>query len=148
MSDNIINTTNITNTTTTTKRKAGRPKLTEEEKLARKQAKENGEKPEYKDTRTDVSETAVTHVNGEDFCRFYSTEVWGRNFIKKMFEEHPEECKPLLWDEGVCVEITLPAQSIKYIKWPVSRSFTDEQKEALKERAKKAREGRKNNKED
>lgn len=131
----------------TTKRKVGRPKLTEEEKLARKLAKENksntsNNNPDYKDTRTDVSETCITYCQGDEFLRFYSTQVKGRNFIKRMLKEHPNECKPLLYDDGECVEISMPPESLWYIHFPTKREVTPDQKEALKERAKKMREAR------
>lgn len=141
---------NTANNTNTTGKRRGRPKLTEEEKLARKQAKENGTttEKEYKDTRTDVSETCVTYCQGDSFLRFYSTQVKGRNFIKRMLEEHPDECKPLLYDDGECVEISMPPESLWYIRFPTKREMTDDQREAMKERAKKMREVRFGKKED
>ena len=99
-----------------------------------------------KDTRADVTETCITHISGEDYCLFYSRERWGKNFIKEILKEHPDEVEVRIReDDGTVTEITLPYKCMRYIRWPSKREQTEEQKEALRERMRKARERRKDN---
>lgn len=103
------------------------------------------ENSKWKDTRTSVRETCITHDSDDDFIRFYTSETWGKNFCKRMLEEHPNECKLVFEDEeDGALEITMPEKSIKYIKFPTTRKVDEDTREELRNRAKRMQEIRKN----
>lgn len=99
----------------------------------------------FKDTRKDIfGETAINSIAGEDFITFYSSERWGIKFAEECLAEHPEDCKLMYrttTDDGKVdsIQITMPAKSIRYIKYPTKREFTEEQRKAASERMKNMR---------
>ena len=95
----------------------------------------------------DVRETCITHCSGDGFLDFYSSETWGRNFAKRMLEEHPEDCTLNFEDpDGYAISIKMPWEGMKYIKYPVKRNITDEQREAARVRMAEARKKKGENK--
>lgn len=94
-----------------------------------------------------AGETAVDHVRGEDFCTFYAGEQWSFNLAKEMLKDHPDEVEIVFEEtEYKSIEIRIPFKCMQYIKWPTKRNMTDEQREAVRERARelgKSRKGKK-----
>lgn len=95
-----------------------------------------------------AGETAIDHVRGEDFCTFYAAEQWSFNLAKEMLRDHPDEVEVVFEEtEYKAIEIRIPFKCMQYIKWPTKRTMTDEQKEAARERVKKAQDARRKKKE-
>lgn len=83
----------------------------------------------------------LTEDNGRAW--FSSDEMKWRNRITSLAKEYPDQVKITVWPENNdgCINATFPAKWLK-IKPPVKRNFTDEQREALAERMRKAKENR------
>lgn len=99
---------------------------------------------EYKDTRKDITgETSIEHVQGENFATLYANEPWSYKLALKMVKEHPEKAiVKYHWPEEKCIQIQVPAQVIKYIKWPTKREISEETRQKLRENVAKARENK------
>lgn len=106
------------------------------------------ETEESKEVSKFPGETALNHLRGADTCLFYAGEAWSFNLAKEMLREHPDEVRVVFEDKvDTSIEIEIPFKCMQYIKWPTKRNMTDEQREAAKERMKKAQAARKTKKE-
>lgn len=91
-----------------------------------------------------AGETSIDHIRDENFCTFYAGERWSFKLAKEMLKDHPDEVEVVFEDtEYKSIEIRIPFKCMQYIKWPTKRELTDEQREAAKERMKKAQAARK-----
>ena len=72
---------------------------------------------------------------------FSSDEKKWKNRIMKLAEEYPEQVKITVYpeDNDGCINAWIPAKWIR-VKPPVKRNLTEEQRMAMSERLKKARE--------
>lgn len=84
-------------------------------------------------------ETSVERVVGDDYCLVYTGE---RKFIKQLNElakSYPEVDIRCVNEDGSMVA-RVPFSWFRFVKPPSKRNFTDEQRQAMSERMKKARE--------
>lgn len=99
---------------------------------------QNLEEDTYKDSKTDVRETVISCIAGDNYCTIYSNERYWRNFCKRMLEEHPEDCTLVReYPEDGTIEIRMPMASMRYVRYPTKRELTEEQRQAASERGKK-----------
>lgn len=94
-----------------------------------------------------AGETSINHVSGKDFCIFYAGERKWYNWVLQMLKEHPDEITIIKHYEkqDKSIEVKIPYAIMGYLRWPTKRTMTDEQREAARDRMKKAREARKIN---
>lgn len=87
-------------------------------------------------------ETAMGYLTEDDGRAWFSSDEkkW-KNRIMKLAEEYPEQVKITVYpeDNDGCINAWIPAKWIR-VKPPVKRNLTDEQRMAMSERLKKARE--------
>lgn len=87
-------------------------------------------------------ETAMGYLTEDEGRAWFSSDErkW-RNRIMKLAEEYPEQVKITVYpeDNDGCINAWIPAKWIR-VKPPVKRNLTDEQRMAMSERLKKARE--------
>ena len=87
-------------------------------------------------------ETAMGYLTeDEGRAGFSSDEKKWKKRIMKLAEEYPEQVKITVYpeDNDGCINAWIPAKWIR-VKPPVKRNLTDEQRMAMSERLKKARE--------
>lgn len=87
-------------------------------------------------------ETAMGYLTEDEGRAWFSSDErkW-RNRIMKLAEEYPEQVKITVYpeDNDGCINAWIPAKWIR-VKPPVKRNLTEEQRMAMSERLKKARE--------
>ncbi len=87
-------------------------------------------------------ETAMGYLTEDEGRAWFSSDEkkWKKR-IMKLAEEYPEQVKITVYpeDNDGCINAWIPAKWIR-VKPPVKRNLTDEQRMAMSERLKKARE--------
>lgn len=87
-------------------------------------------------------ETAMGYLTEDEGRAWFSSDEkkW-KNRIMKLADEYPEQVKITVYpeDNDGCINAWIPAKWIR-VKPPIKRSLTDEQRMAMSERLKKARE--------
>lgn len=87
-------------------------------------------------------ETAMGYLTEDEGRAWFSSDEkkW-KNRIMKLAEEYPEQVKITVYpeDNDGCINAWIPAKWIR-VKPPIKRNLTDEQRMAMSERLKKARE--------
>lgn len=87
-------------------------------------------------------ETAMGYLTEDEGRAWFSSDEkkW-KNRIMKLAEEYPEQVKITVYpeDNDGCINAWIPAKWIR-VKPPVKRNLTEEQRMAMSERLKKARE--------
>lgn len=87
-------------------------------------------------------ETAMGYLTEDEGRAWFSSDEkkW-KNRIMKLAEEYPEQVKITVYpeDNDGCINAWIPAKWIR-VKPPIKRNLTDEQRMAMSERMKKARE--------
>ena len=87
-------------------------------------------------------ETAMGYLTEDEGRAWFSSDEkkWKKR-IMKLEEEYPEQVKITVYpeDNDGCINAWIPAKWIR-VKPPVKRNLTDEQRMAMSERLKKARE--------
>ena len=81
-------------------------------------------------------ETCFEHIAGADYCSAFCAEYWSKKLVREMVEQHPNEAEIICENEDGSFLAHIPFKCLKYVKWPIKREMTDEQREALKERGK------------
>lgn len=90
-------------------------------------------------------ETSIERVQGTDYCTVFTAERKFINSLNRLKEEYPSEVEILTINEDGSMIAHVPFSWFKFIKPPVKREYTDEQKQTMAERMAKAREARGNN---
>ena len=91
-----------------------------------------------------LKETAITRLDDENFCMVYSCEPKYMKELKELKKKYPNEVL-IMHDYGKDgIEAQVPAKWFKFVKPPIKKILTDEQKLAAAERMAKAREAKKN----
>lgn len=86
-----------------------------------------------------MQETCIDYVQGDDYCTFHAGAVWSRNLAKEWMRDHPNEVE-VIHEYDDCIILKVPAQVIKYLRWPTKRApMTEEHKEKLLSAAKRGR---------
>lgn len=89
---------------------------------------------------TKMAETCIDYIRGEDFATYFSNDssemrymetLFGLEGVEVVFNESNKE------DGGI--ELRVPKKWFRRPKPPITRTLTDEQKQAAKERLNKAR---------
>lgn len=62
---------------------------------------------------TDIRETAIDHVAGEDFASLYTSEVKWINLIRKLKEQYPDEVEIKHVNEDGSMLVHIPASWMK-----------------------------------
>ena len=87
-------------------------------------------------------ETAMGYLTEDEGRAWFSSDEkkW-KNRIMKLAEEYPEQVKITVYpeDNDGCINAWIPAKWIR-VKPPIKRNLTEEQRMAMSERLKKARE--------
>lgn len=95
-------------------------------------------------------ETAMGYLTEDEGRAWFSSDEkkWKKR-IMKLAEEYPEQVKITVYpeDNDGCINAWIPAKWIR-VKPPVKRNLTDEQRMAMSERLKKAREAGNDDEED
>ena len=91
-------------------------------------------------------ETSIERVQGDDYCLIYTGE---RKFINQLSElaTQYEEVEIKAVNEDGSILAHVPYDWFRFIKPPTKRNYTEEQRQAMSERMKNARQNRKNKKE-
>lgn len=101
-----------------------------------------------------MRETSIDHIQGDDFCTFYTCENWGIKLIKEMINAGHSDVKIIkhnvdkeTGDEFIMAQI--PFKCMKYVRYPSKRSgeVNEELKQKRLDAMKKARELKKKAKE-
>lgn len=88
-----------------------------------------------------MTETTIERIQGEDYCNVYTGE---RKFVNKLLElqeQYPNEVIVTDYGDGY-LSAHVPYDWFKFIKPPTKRNYTEEQRKAMSERMKKARESK------
>lgn len=88
-------------------------------------------------------ETSIERVQGTDYCTVFTAERKFINTLNRLKEEYPSEVEISTINEDGSMVAHVPYSWFKFIKPHAKREYTDEQKQAMAERMKKARESRK-----
>lgn len=92
-----------------------------------------------------MNETTIDRLQGDDFCSVFTAE---RKFINKILEyakQYPDKVIIQYTNPDGSIGAKVPFDWFRFVKPPTKRNYTEEQKQAAKERMKKAREAKKNN---
>lgn len=84
-------------------------------------------------------ETSVERVAGDDYCLVYTGERKFINQLKELAKSYPDVDIRHINEDGSIVA-HVPFSWFRFVKPPSKRNFTDEQRQAMSERMKKARE--------
>lgn len=85
-------------------------------------------------TRYNDRETCVNFYGSEDYLTIYTCQPKWINKVKKMVEEHPDECT-VMFDNGKDgIEVQMPVGCFKF-SWP--RTMSAENREKARERCKR-----------
>lgn len=90
-----------------------------------------------------MNETTIEKVQGENYCTVFSSEKKYIGQIKKYQEDYPNEVRIVKVNEDGSILAHIPSDWFRFIKPPTKRNYTDEQRKAMSERMKKAREEKK-----
>ena len=91
-----------------------------------------------------MKETCITRLDDENFCVVYSCESKYIQELKNLKKKYPNEVL-VVHDYGKDgIEVQVPMKWFKFVKPPIKKNLTDEQKLAAAERMAKAREAKKN----
>ena len=90
---------------------------------------------------TEVNENCVEFLRNSDTCTCTFSQKKYVTKMRKLAEKYPEECQ-IVVDNGNYIVAHFPTKWLKISNSKRKRELTDEQKEALRERMRKAREVR------
>ena len=84
-------------------------------------------------------ETSIDRLQGDDFCTVFTAERKFINRLKELAQGYPNEVIIKYINEDGSIEAKVPFGWFRFVKPPSKRKYTKEQKEAMRERMKKAR---------
>lgn len=84
-------------------------------------------------------ETSVERVQGDTYCLIYTGERKFINQLNELAQNYPEVDIRHINEDGSMV-VRVPYDWFRFVKPPTKRNYTDEQRQAMSERMKKARE--------
>lgn len=91
-----------------------------------------------------IIETSIERVQGDDYCLVYTGERKFINQLNELAQNYPEVDIRCVNEDGSMVA-RVPYNWFRFIKAPTKRNYTEEQRKAMGERMKKAREARDEN---
>lgn len=87
----------------------------------------------------ELKETAFNYIVGEPTATFYTAEQKWINKINKLDKDYPNDVKITHVNPDGSLTATIP---VKWLKIHTPRNISDEQREAMKQRMKNARDSR------
>ena len=87
-----------------------------------------------------MNETAINRLQGDDYCFVFTAERKFINRLKELAQEYPNDVNIQYVNEDGSIGAKVPSNWFKFVKPPAKRSYTEEQRKAMGERMKKARE--------
>ena len=87
-------------------------------------------------------ETSIDRVQGDNFCIVFTGEKKFINQLKEFSKLYPNDVKIQYENNDGSIEVKVPYNWFRFIKPPTKRNYTEEQRKAMSERMKKARENK------
>lgn len=88
-----------------------------------------------------MTETSIERIQGEDYCNVYTGERKFVNQLLQLKQTYPNEIELKDYGDGT-FGAKVPYDWFRFIKPPTKRNYTEEQRKAMSERMKKARENK------
>ena len=85
-------------------------------------------------------ETSIDRLQGDDFCAVFTAERKFINRLKELAQDYPNDVTIQYINEDGSIGAKVPFDWFRFIKPPTKRNYTPEQREAMSQRMKKARE--------
>lgn len=85
-----------------------------------------------------VAETCIERITDSDYCSVYTGERKFVNQLMRYKEQYPDEIKIIEYKDGY-VLAHVPFDWLKFVRPPIKRNYSEEQREALRESIKKTR---------
>ena len=89
-------------------------------------------------------ETSIERIQGDTYCNVYTGERKFVNQLLQLNKDYPDEVQLTDYGDGT-VGAKVPYSWFRFVKPPTKRNYTEEQRKAMGERMKKAREERDEN---
>ena len=84
-------------------------------------------------------ETSIERISGDTYCLVYTGERKFINQLNELAKNYPEVDIRHINDDG-SILAHVPSNWFRFVKPPTKRNYTEEQRQAMSERMKKARE--------
>lgn len=93
-------------------------------------------------------ETCVERIQNDKYTNIYTSERKFINELNALKEQYPNDViiEHVNRDGSICAKV--PYNWFRFVKPPIKRNYTEEQRQAMSERMKKAREARNENHDD
>lgn len=91
-----------------------------------------------------MNETSVERIQSEEYCTVFTAERKFINQLKEFSTKYPEQVDIIKENEDGSILAHAPSNWFRFIKPPTKKNYTEEQRKAMGERMKKARENKKN----
>lgn len=89
-----------------------------------------------------MNETTINRLQGDDFCTIFTAERKYINQLKELSKKYPNDVKIQYINEDGSIGAKVPSNWFRFVKPPTKRNYTEEQRKAMSERMKKARESK------
>ena len=89
-----------------------------------------------------MNETTINRLQGDDFCTIFTAERKYINQLKELSKKYPNDVKIQYINEDGSIGAKVPSNWFRFVKPPAKRNYTEEQRKAMSERMKKARENK------
>ena len=93
-----------------------------------------------------MNETAINRLQGDDYCFVFTAERKFINRLKELAKEYPNDVEIQYTNPDESIGAKVPTNWFRFVKPPTKRNYTEEQRKAMGERMKKARESKELNK--
>ena len=87
-------------------------------------------------------ETSIDRVQGDNFCIVFTGEKKFINQLKEFSKLYPNDVKIQYENNDSSIEVKVPYNWFRFIKPPTKRNYTEDQRKAMSERMKRARENK------
>lgn len=87
-------------------------------------------------------ETSIDRVQGDNYCIVFTGEKKFINQLKEFSKLYPNDVKIQYENNDGSIEVKVPYNWFRFIKPPIKRNYTEEQRKAMSERMKRARENK------
>lgn len=86
-------------------------------------------------------ETSIERIQGDTYCNVYTGERKFVNQLRQLQQDYPDKVQLTDYGDGT-IGAKVPYNWLRFVKPPAKRNFTEEQRQAMGERMKKARESK------
>lgn len=87
-------------------------------------------------------ETSIDRVQGDNYCIVFTGGKKFINQLKEFSKLYPNDVKIQYENNDGSIEVKVPYNWFRFIKPPTKRNYTEEQRKAMSERMKRARENK------